>query len=241
MLQQSASDRRGILALLVSAGAAISLPASSAAAAAAPARAAAPSPLPVPPLTETYVNAEGFKFNYPPDWVVAFDRTGSSGNGAVIVVGDFRALITVSVFRTTTVAEAVLRAGLSEENGYEICVEPQQRQAMRFQLLRSTIAAAAAAGAGDGAAREAEGSVSAAYDFEYSLESCQGEVEEGLGGTLRCLGPFNNVIPSQRRHHIGRCLLINGKAYSLNANTPEDRWVQVGPILQAVVDTFGPA
>jgi hypothetical protein len=86
MLQQSASDRRGILALLVSAGAAVSLPASSAAAAAAPARAAALSPLPVPPLTEMYVNAEGFKFNYPPDWVVAFDRTGSSGNGTVIGV-----------------------------------------------------------------------------------------------------------------------------------------------------------
>jgi len=33
------------------------------------------------------------------------------------VVGDFRKLVTVSVFRTETVPEAVRQAGLSEESG----------------------------------------------------------------------------------------------------------------------------
>lgn len=67
-----------------------------------------------------------------------------------------------------------------------------------------------------------------------------GEIEEGLGGKVRCLGPFGNVIPTQRRHHVGRCILGRGAAYSLNANSPEDRWAQVGPVLRAVVDTFRP-
>lgn len=70
------------------------------------------------------------------------------------VVGDFRALLTVTVFRTTTVTEEMLRAGLSEEAGYEICVAPQRQQAVRFDLLHSTLTPAAA------------GSAAAAYDFE---------------------------------------------------------------------------
>lgn len=122
---------------------------------------------------------QGFAFDYPGggSWVVAFDRSGSTGNGAVVgeqgtegagalplqnicsmpavclqyallnslersshqldaachamsdpnrlptpiallaVVGDFRKLVTVSVFRTETVPEAVRQAGLTEESG----------------------------------------------------------------------------------------------------------------------------
>jgi glycine cleavage system aminomethyltransferase T len=70
------------------------------------------------------------------------------------VVGDFRALLTVTVFRTVTVTEATLRAGLSQEAGYEICVAPQRQQAVRFDLLRSALTPAAA------------DSDAAAYDFE---------------------------------------------------------------------------
>ncbi|PSC70225.1 heat shock factor HSF8 [Micractinium conductrix] len=180
---------------------------------------------------QTYVNAEGFAFDYPAGWVVAFDRTGSSGNGAVIVVGDFRQLITVSVFRTTTIPELVVRQGLTEEAGYGICVEPQARAdgTMRFDLLKSALVPAAP-GSSNAAA--------SAYQFEFSIESCAGEIEEGLGGKLACLS-FGSRIPSQRRRHIGRCVVAaNGRAYSLNASSPEDRWPAVGPLVQAVVDTF---
>lgn len=41
-------------------------------------------PLSVPALTETFLSPEGFAFNFPADWVVAFDRSGSSNDGAVI-------------------------------------------------------------------------------------------------------------------------------------------------------------
>lgn len=151
--------------------------------------------------------------------------------GPTAVVGDFRALITVSVFRTTNIPEAIVRAGLSEEAGYEICVGPQQQQGstQRFELISSAMGPPAAG---------AEPGSPPAYEYEYSIESCVGEVEEGLGGVLRCIGPFGNLLPTQRRRHIGRCVLIGANAYSLNGSSPEDRWEQVGPILRAVVGTF---
>lgn len=53
-----------------------------------------------------------------------------------------------------------------------------------------------------------------------------------------CCVPRRSVIPSQRRRHVGRCVLSNGRAYTLSASCPEDRWTQVGPLVQAVVSTF---
>ena len=100
---------------------------------------------------------------------------------------------------------------------------------MRFDLLKSALVPAAP-GSSNAAA--------SAYQFEFSIESCAGEIEEGLGGKLACLS-FGSRIPSQRRRHIGRCVVAaNGRAYSLNASSPEDRWPAVGPLVQAVVDTF---
>ncbi|PRW34042.1 photosystem II oxygen evolving complex [Chlorella sorokiniana] len=181
-------------------------------------------PLPVPPLTETFTSPEGFAFDYPGDgtWVVAFDRSGSTGNGAVVVVGDFRKLVTVSAFRTETVPEAVRQAGLTQDSGYNVLVEPQrtERGTMRFNLLRSEL--------GTGGA----------YEYEFSIESCAGEVEEGLGGKLRCLNAFGGAIPTAPRRVIGRSVLVNGTAYSLTASSPEERWEEVGPLLRAVVATF---
>lgn len=90
---------------------------------------------------------------------------------------------------------------------------------MRFDLLRSGLARGA-------------------YEFEFSIESCAGELEEGLGGRLRCLSAFGGAIPTAPRRHIGRCVLAGGKAYSLNASVPEERWGEVGDVLRAVVATF---
>lgn len=105
---------------------------------------------------------------------------------------------------------------------------------MRFNLLRSEVVpAGGSAGAAGGAA-----GAGGAYEFEFSIESCAGEVEEGLGGKLRCLSAFGGTVPTAPRRHIGRCVLVGGTAYSLNASTPEDRWAEVGPLLRAVVATF---
>ena len=43
----------------------------------------------VPPLEQTFTSSEGVSFRYPAGWVVAFDRSGGSGAGAVCVVGLF--------------------------------------------------------------------------------------------------------------------------------------------------------
>jgi hypothetical protein len=52
------------------------------------------------------------------------------------------------------------------------------------------------------------------------------------------LGPFGSIVPTQQRRHIGRCVLVRNMAYSLNASSPEERWAEVAPVLQAVVSTF---
>lgn len=55
---------------------------------------------------------------------------------------------------------------------------------------------------------------------------------------LRCLNAFGGAIPTAPRRVIGRCVLVNGTAYSLTASSPEERWEEVGPLLRAVVATF---
>lgn len=82
------------------------------------------------------------------------------------VVGDFRQLITVSVFRTETVPEALVRQGLTQESGYATCVEPQARQdsTMRFQLLRSEVSPPAPGSSPEGTPGGAGGQ---AYEFEF--------------------------------------------------------------------------
>lgn len=57
-------------------------------AAAPPAAAAA-----APPLPQVFNSTEGFAFRYPSDWVVAFDRSGGRGNGAVTVSWGYDASI----------------------------------------------------------------------------------------------------------------------------------------------------
>ena len=156
------------------------------------------------------------------------------------MVGDFRALVTTSVFRTqqSSVAQMVGPAAaagqlqqLDEDAGFALCVEPQRAAegTMRFRLLRSEMVAP-----------PSSAPAPAQYQFEFEVESCAGAVEEGSGGRLRCLGgPFGGDIPSQTRHHVGRCMLLpDGAAYSLNASIPAERWAAVGPLLQAVVSTF---
>lgn len=55
---------------------------------------------------------------------------------------------------------------------------------------------------------------------------------------LSCLNAFGGTIPTAPRRVIGRCVLVNGTAYSLTASSPEERWEEVGPLLRAVVATF---
>jgi hypothetical protein len=155
--------RRSLLALLA---AATRVPAALAEAAAATGGAHAAPALPL-----TFSSKEGFSFNYPDNWVVAFDRSGGRGDGAVTVVGEFRESFEVaSVFRTIHPPPAVRARGLDAATGFEVCVEPQRVDpgTMRFNELNSQAAGGA-------------------YDFEYELETCRGEIQEGVGGVLRCL------------------------------------------------------
>ena len=87
-------DRRGVLALLAAASAAFPAAHAAPAIVAAPDEVAASAttaatspPPPLPLLSETYTSSDGFSFDYPPGWVVAFDRSGAPGNGAVVGEG----------------------------------------------------------------------------------------------------------------------------------------------------------
>lgn len=133
---------------------------------------AAASPSSAPPaLTQSYTSSEGFQLSYPSNWVVAFDRSGGRATGAVVSIGDFTRFIVVSVFRTVEVPEAVRAKGLDEAAGRALCLESQAalESTMRFEQLRSEIGQ------------------HGAYDFEYTIETCRGEIQEGVGGVLRCL------------------------------------------------------
>lgn len=123
------------------------------------------------------MSAEGIAFDYPRDWVVAFDRSTPGprkADGAVVVVGNFRTFDTVSVFRTE-VPPQDRGEGMSEELGYRLAVEQQQSalSTMRFKMLSSRLVDA------DGGKQY--------YDYEYVIETCRGEIIEELGGKIKCL------------------------------------------------------
>lgn len=168
-VQGVALQRREFLAVLSTAGAATAL--------SLPLPAAAQPSAGAPDLPLTFTSTEGFAFDYPESWVVAFDRSGGRGDGAVASIGDFRQLLVVSVFRTVAnLPDSLTQTGaLDEATGFAVCVEPQRsdESTMRFE----SIVSAASPGAGGGTE----------YNFEYELESCRGEIQEGSGGVLRCL------------------------------------------------------
>ena len=62
-----------------------------------------------------------------------------------------------------------------------------------------------------------------------------------MGGKLLCLGPSGQTLATITRHHVGKALLINGAAYSINASLPEERWDAASGVLQAVVESFSPS
>ena len=87
------------------------------------------------PPAETYVNAEGFAFDYPAGWVVAFDRTGSSGNGAVIgaqPAGSWK--LWVCVVPGGTCSPAARPRAARHQGRWSPCLFPARRQ--QQQLLR---------------------------------------------------------------------------------------------------------
>lgn len=116
-----------------------------------------------------FTSSEGFSFSYPGTWVVAFDRSGGRGDGAVTSVGDFTRFLVVGVFRERLQEPQTI---LDDATGKMLCIQPQLEDlsTMRFKQSRSTASE--------------DNSV---YDFEYAVEVCRGEIQEGAGGVLRCL------------------------------------------------------
>ena len=76
------------------------------------------------------------------------------------------------------------------------------------------------------------------YEFEYEIETCRGEIQEGSGGVLRCMGGMGQGIPAMRRHHVGRAVLSNGHLLTINAAAPVDKWPEVEGVMRAIVNSY---
>ncbi len=81
-----------------------------------------------------------------------------------------------------------------------------------------------------------------AYEFEYEIEACRGEIVEGLSGRVLCLNASGQDVPTQSRHHFGKCILgTNGVAFSLNASAPLNQWGEVQFVYSEVAKSFRPS
>ena len=112
--------------------------------------------------------------------MLAYDRSSprASSDGAVAAVGDFTRFLVVTVFRGVDLPKDVVKNGLNEASGRALCLDPvlSSDSTERFQELRSEMSTG--------------GGGLSAYDFEYEVDVCRGEVQEGVGGVLRCLVRF---------------------------------------------------
>ena len=184
-----------------------------------PALAAAPTP----PLTKTFSSAsDGFAFDYPDNWVVAFDRSGRGGTGAVVSIGDFTRYLVISVFRTAELPPDVRSRGLDVETGRALCLDPQaaSESTMRFQQHRSEMAAPGQ------------------FSFEYEIESCRGEIQEGARGVMRCLSGTGQEIPSQKRHHLGAAIIGRSGLLTMTASSPGEAWADAEDGMRAIVSSL---
>jgi hypothetical protein len=203
-----------------------SLAAASAAALAARPATAAAAAQPSGEEIRTLTSRDGFAFDYPASWVVAFDRSGGfRGEGAVATVGDFRGVeksfLVVAAFRQAPPRGTTVGGAAAAGRALNVDAPRADAATLRFAELRS------------------EGTPDGGYEFEFEVEACGGEVLEGAGGRVRCLGPGGaGELPTVTRHHVGRCVAAAGAIFTLTAAVPADRWPAAEAALRAVVGSL---
>lgn len=174
---------------------------------------------------KSFSSREGFAFQYPDSWVLAFDRSGGKKDGAVVVVGDFRqSFLVVSVFRTVAV-ETLSDGGesfLTVEDGRRLVLDTLREDptTMRFKEI------------------SASSTENGEFDFQYELQTCVGEIQEGSGGVVRCLGSSGQEIPAAMRRAIGRAVLQGNTLLTMTASAPIEKWMAVEETLGRIVSSF---
>jgi hypothetical protein len=115
---------------------------------------------------------------------------------------------------------------LNKDTGFDIFLQPiaADERSLRFTLLRSDVF-------NDAGGRPQ-------FDFEYELESCGGEVIEGKGGDLKCLGGAGQELRTIKKRALGRAVIIGNNAYMCVGSSPLERWKEGEVELKMVVDTF---
>lgn len=100
-------------------------------------------------------------------------------------------------------------------------------------------AAASSPASGSGTAI-ASGSASGAYDVEYVVESCRGEIQEAKGGRLRCVGLNDTDLETVRRHTVMTAVLSpsEGIVYLAKGSAVEEKWGAVSSAVTAAVRTL---
>lgn len=142
------------------------------------------------------------------------------------VVGDFTKYQIVSVFRTAVLPDKLKQEGLNADTGYELCLQPiaTEDRTLRFTVLQSDLT------------QDDQGKKQ--FDFEYEVESCGGEVIEGKGGDIMCLGANGQQLKTVKRHHLGRAVVVGDSAFTFSVSSPTERWGQGEGLLRAVAGTF---
>lgn len=76
------------------------------------------------------------------------------------------------------------------------------------------------------------------WDFDYVLETCRGEIQEGKGGAMLCLGQSGQRVRTLVRHHLTSATCKGGYVYIGDASANEEGWQGVLPSLQAMVESL---
>lgn len=181
------------------------------------------------PLEQKFSSIEGFQFSFPAGWVVAYDRSGGRGNGAVAAVGDFSKFLVVTVFRQEIDDGNVEQWDEAVGRKFVLQGPASSQSTLRFTDIKSAMVVK-------------EPSI---YEFEYEIETCMGEIEEGSGGIIRCLASFNGQsIPTIKRHILGRSILKYAANKSvlltIAAAAPLDVWSDAGAAqtMRATIDSY---
>lgn len=179
------------------------------------------------------ISSEGFSFNFPSNWVIAFDRSSSRGGGKIgdpiTVVGDYsKTYATASVFSSSPPPPGGERGRRSQltslAQAQALCLDPiaSEPGTMRFRVDKSEL--------------DSTGTV---FTFQYYLETCSGEWEEGKNGELRCLNALGMDATVKKRNYIGRYIVLhNGRSYTITASVDLDKFGGLEGVLNGVVASF---
>lgn len=173
-----------------------------------------------------------------------------SGAGTLAFFGNFRTFETISVSRYTAaearIADLVFAGGSTPSVNTDqldpqlvaerIVPEKDLDSTIKFKLLQAQRRPSHSVQ--DGPSSTGAPPSESAYDIEFVVESCRGEIQEAKGGRLRCVGPLDSDVDTTSRHSFMTAIIKDKYVYVAKGSSEAAKWESLARTVTAAVQSM---